>query len=107
MHFGKDLAYLTIFDIQNSGTNQLALGWRVDWHKEFRGQLQLTLPNWQNKKLPNFDDWQISMMVGGGGLGANGRTLTQQNNSEWWNSKQSSLTRAAVGCSKLKNMLRE
>ena len=67
MHFGKDLAYLTIFDIQNSGTNQLALGWRVDWHKEFRGQLQLTLPNWQNKKLPNFDDWQISMMVGGGG----------------------------------------
>ena len=56
MHFGKDLAYLTIFDIQNSGTNQLALGWRVDWHKEFRGQLQLTLPNWQNKKLPNFDD---------------------------------------------------
>ena len=66
MHFGKDLAYLTIFDIQNSGTNQLALGWRVDWHKEFRGQLQLTLPNWQNKKLPNFDDWQISMMVGGG-----------------------------------------
>ena len=36
-----------------------------------------------------------------------GRTLTQQNNSEWWNSKQSSLTRAAVGCTNLKNMLRD